>query len=69
MAAEHSLGLLLTAFSIMLVCSELKYRFVETPLRRRGVDIARRRMAAITVTELDKYDAPTTAPTRMGELS
>jgi peptidoglycan/LPS O-acetylase OafA/YrhL len=29
----------------MLVCAELNYRFIETPLRRRGAEIARRKLA------------------------
>lgn len=37
--------LMLTSLVIMLVCAELNYRFVETPLRRRGAEIARRKLA------------------------
>ncbi|CAD5107403.1 acyltransferase family protein [Zestomonas carbonaria] len=56
--ASYSLELLGTAIIFMLVASELNYRLVEQPLRRRGVDIARRRLQLFsndrpTITELE----------------
>ncbi|WP_347904562.1 acyltransferase [Pseudomonas purpurea] len=39
--------LLVTAAVIMIVCAELNFRFVEEPLRRRGAEIARRKLAAL----------------------
>jgi len=65
---EFTVQMLLTSFAIMLVCSELNYRFVETPLRRRGAEIARRRMAGLGSNEAAK-DQPTAVPARSTELS
>jgi peptidoglycan/LPS O-acetylase OafA/YrhL len=36
------LPLALTGFGLLLVATELNYRFVEVPLRRRGARIAQR---------------------------
>lgn len=43
-----SLELVLTSVLLMLVLSELNYRFVETPLRLRGAQIARNKLAGKT---------------------
>ncbi|MNE83116.1 hypothetical protein D3C80_1799060 [compost metagenome] len=39
--------LLLTSVIIMIVLSELNYRFVEVPLRRKGAEIARQKMESV----------------------
>jgi peptidoglycan/LPS O-acetylase OafA/YrhL len=69
LGADYTVELLLTSLLIMVVCSELNYRFVETPLRRRGAEISRRRMAGIATTETVKTDAPVTDRSRTTELS
>ncbi|SEM61689.1 Peptidoglycan/LPS O-acetylase OafA/YrhL, contains acyltransferase and SGNH-hydrolase domains [Pseudomonas sp. ok272] len=45
LAQGFTTELILTSAVILLVCAELNYRFIETPLRRRGADIARRKLA------------------------
>ncbi|QQZ44803.1 acyltransferase [Pseudomonas sp. SK3(2021)] len=40
-----TLELLLTSGALLLVLSELNYRFIETPLRLRGAEIARQKLA------------------------
>jgi peptidoglycan/LPS O-acetylase OafA/YrhL len=47
---DHSftLELVLTALVFMLVASELNYRFIEQPLRRKGAKIASRRLQQFT---------------------
>jgi peptidoglycan/LPS O-acetylase OafA/YrhL len=42
---EYTLELLVTSALIMVVCAELNYRYVEQPLRRRGAEIARGKLA------------------------
>ncbi|WP_445180736.1 acyltransferase family protein [Pseudomonas sp. McL0111] len=69
LGAGYTIQLLLTSLVIMLVCSELNYRFVESPLRRRGAEIARRRMAGVITPGRDKQDVATPAPVRTTELS
>ncbi|WP_426204787.1 acyltransferase family protein [Pseudomonas sp. TWP3-1] len=69
LGAEFSVELLLTSFAIMVVCGELNYRFVETPLRRRGAEISRRRMARIGASELVKQKPSAETPARSTELS
>jgi peptidoglycan/LPS O-acetylase OafA/YrhL len=66
---EFTVEMLLTSFAIMLVCSELNYRFVETPLRRRGAEIARRRMAGVSTSETARDKLPADRPVRSTELS
>ncbi|WP_236721964.1 hypothetical protein [Pseudomonas frederiksbergensis] len=39
-----TLELLLTSAGMLLVLSELNYRFIETPLRQRGAEIAQRKL-------------------------
>ncbi len=41
---RFTLELLLTSVGLLLVLSELNYRFIETPLRLRGAEIARRKL-------------------------
>lgn len=65
----YTLELVFTSLLIMLVCSELNYRFVETPLRRRGAEISRRRMAGVAVAEPARQEVPAQVPTRTTELS
>lgn len=69
LGAEFTVPMLLTSFAIMLVCSELNYRFVETPLRRRGAEIARRRMAGVSTVEPVKEKSASEVPARTTELS
>ena len=66
---EFTVQMVLTALAIMAVCSELNYRFVETPLRRRGAEISRRRMASIGTHEAHKETPLTHTPARSTELS
>lgn len=42
---DLTVELLLTSVVIMLIMSELNYRFVEQPLRKRGAEIARQKLA------------------------
>jgi peptidoglycan/LPS O-acetylase OafA/YrhL len=65
----YTVELLATAVIIMVVLSELNYRFVEVPLRQRGVDIARKKMAGIDMTEQVKQDLQPETKTRSTELS
>ncbi|WP_339538163.1 acyltransferase family protein [Pseudomonas sp. RA_15y_Pfl2_54] len=44
LAQGYTIQLLLTSVITMIVLSELNYRFVEVPLRRRGAEIARQKM-------------------------
>ncbi|WP_248743612.1 MULTISPECIES: acyltransferase family protein [unclassified Pseudomonas] len=69
LGAEFTVPMLLTSFAIMLLCSELNYRFVETPLRRRGAEIARRRMAGVSTVEPVKEKPASEVPARTTELS
>ncbi|WP_166216960.1 acyltransferase family protein [Pseudomonas atagonensis] len=69
LGAEFTVELLLTSFAIMVICSELNYRFVEMPLRRRGAEISRRRMAGISTSETAQDKLATDTPTRSTELS
>jgi len=41
---SFTLELLLTSIGLLLVLSELNFRFIETPLRQRGAEIARRKL-------------------------
>ncbi|MEG2389401.1 MAG: acyltransferase [Pseudomonas sp.] len=66
---EFTVEMVLTALAIMAVCSELNYRFVETPLRRRGAEISRRRMAGIGTHEAPKEKPLADTPARSTELS
>ncbi len=54
--AAFTAGLVTTAIAFCLIAAELNYRFVETPLRRRGAEIARQR--------LDRFDAAPAAAAR-----
>lgn len=45
---SYTLELVLTALVFMLIASELNYRFVEQPLRRKGAEIANRRLQQFT---------------------
>lgn len=47
LAQGFSTELVATSILMMLVLSELNFRFVETPLRRKGAEIARRKMAGV----------------------
>lgn len=47
LAQGFTTELVATSILIMLVLSELNFRFVETPLRRKGAEIARRKMAGV----------------------
>lgn len=69
LGAANTVGLLLTALLIMVVCSELNYRFVETPLRRRGAEIARRRMARVSTDESSRGEVPLQNGPRATEVS
>ncbi|KAB2526157.1 acyltransferase [Pseudomonas sp. GXM4] len=69
LGAGHTIELLLTALLIMVVCSELNYRFVETPLRRRGAEIARRRMARVSTDEPSRDEVPIRDGSRTTEVS
>ncbi|MEL1090736.1 acyltransferase family protein [Pseudomonas sp. OB66] len=69
LGAGHTIELLLTALLIMVVCSELNYRFVETPLRRRGAEIARRRMARVSTDEPSRDEVPIRNGSRTTEVS
>ncbi|MFJ7312342.1 acyltransferase family protein [Pseudomonas sp. NPDC098747] len=69
LGAEFTVEMVLTALAIMVVCSELNYRFVETPLRRRGAEISRRRMAGIGTHEAAKEKPLAETPVRSTELS
>ena len=40
--ASYTLPFILTAATIILVCSEINFRFVEAPFRRRGAEISAR---------------------------
>ncbi|WP_438299055.1 hypothetical protein [Pseudomonas sp. NMS19W] len=42
---RFTLELLLTSVGLLVVLSELNYRLVETPLRQRGAEIARRKLS------------------------
>lgn len=41
---RFTVELLLTSLGVLVLLSELNYRFVETPLRQRGAEIARRKL-------------------------
>ncbi|WP_336346357.1 acyltransferase [Pseudomonas monsensis] len=59
---RFTLELLLTSVGLLLVLSELNYRFIETPLRLRGAEIARRKLnqeAAPEPAEADVARLPT----------
>ena len=45
---SFTLELILTAFVFMVLASEINYRFVEQPLRRKGAEIANRRLQQFT---------------------
>ncbi|MNG07992.1 hypothetical protein D3C84_913210 [compost metagenome] len=47
LAQGYTTELLLTSVIIMIVLSELNYRFVEVPLRRKGAEIARQKMESV----------------------
>lgn len=47
----YTVELLLTSVAIMLVMAELNYRFVEQPLRKRGAEIANRKLAQLEKSE------------------
>ena len=47
LAQGYTTELLLTSVTIMIVLSELNYRFVEVPLRRKGAEIARKKMESV----------------------
>ncbi|MFJ7794434.1 acyltransferase family protein [Pseudomonas sp. NPDC096950] len=47
LAQGFTTELVVTSILIMLVLSELNFRFVESPLRRKGAEIARRKMAGV----------------------
>jgi peptidoglycan/LPS O-acetylase OafA/YrhL len=47
LAQGFTTELVATSIMIMLVLSELNFRFVETPLRRKGAEIARQKMAGV----------------------
>lgn len=47
LAQGFTTELVATSILIMLVLSELNFRYVETPLRRKGAEIARRKMAGV----------------------
>lgn len=47
--SSFTLELLVTSIGMLLVLSELNYRFVETPLRQRGAEIAQRKLRHETV--------------------
>ncbi|WP_445177798.1 acyltransferase family protein [Pseudomonas sp. McL0111] len=42
--SSFTVELLVTSIGILLVLSELNYRFIETPLRKRGAEIAQRKL-------------------------
>jgi peptidoglycan/LPS O-acetylase OafA/YrhL len=42
---RFTLELLATSLVLLVVLSELNYRFIETPLRQRGAEIARRKLS------------------------
>ncbi len=60
LAQGFTTELLLTAVAIMLVCAELNYRFIETPLRRRGAEIARRKLAHLETESAPQPPRPST---------
>ncbi|MCT9827148.1 acyltransferase [Pseudomonas veronii] len=47
LAQGYTTELLLTSVIVMIVLSELNYRFVEVPLRRKGAEIARQKMESV----------------------
>ncbi|MBP3998305.1 acyltransferase family protein [Pseudomonas koreensis] len=47
LSSSYTIELLLTSVSIMLVMSELNYRYVEQPLRKRGAEIAKRKLSQL----------------------
>lgn len=61
--------LLVTAVILMIVLSELNYRYVEAPLRQKGADIARRKMAGVGTAEPEKQNLQAETRTRPTELS
>ncbi|MFJ2530995.1 acyltransferase family protein [Pseudomonas helmanticensis] len=69
LGAAFTVELLLTSLVIMVVCSELNFRFVETPLRRRGAEIARRRMAGVGATETAREKPSVEKPARSVDIA
>lgn len=68
LAQGFTAKLTLTSIVIMIVLSELNYRFVEAPLRRKGAEIARRKMEVI-VTEDVTRNHPAKTATPLKEFS
>ncbi|MNF33863.1 O-acetyltransferase OatA [compost metagenome] len=60
--------LVLTSIAFMVIASELNYRLVEQPLRRKGAEIARRRLQRFTG-ERPAAVHPTTETASRGELA
>jgi peptidoglycan/LPS O-acetylase OafA/YrhL len=65
---SFTLELVLTAIFFMVIGSELNYRLVEQPLRRKGAEIARRRLHRFTG-ERPTAAHPTTETASRGELA
>lgn len=49
LGGQFTLELLITSVAVLVVLSELNYRFIETPLRQRGAEIAQRKMRSAVV--------------------
>ncbi|WP_447744081.1 acyltransferase family protein [Pseudomonas nicosulfuronedens] len=57
LSADYAVELLLTAVVLMLLASELNYRLLELPLRRKGAELASRRLAGSLATAEDRRPA------------
>ncbi|MHB9801023.1 acyltransferase family protein [Pseudomonas sp. MT3] len=56
LGTSFTLELVLTALVMMVVAAELNYRLVEQPLRRKGAELARQRLARFVGAEEDSRD-------------
>jgi peptidoglycan/LPS O-acetylase OafA/YrhL len=65
---SFTVELVLTSVAFMVIASELNYRLVEQPLRRKGAEIARRRLQHFTG-ERPAAALPTTETASRGELA
>ncbi len=62
---SFALELVLTSLLFIIVCAELNFRFVEEPLRRKGAEIARRRLRQFVGGEQVAPTPATEAPAKL----
>lgn len=66
---SFTLELLLTALLFMLIACEFNYRFIEEPLRRKGAEIARRRLLRLTSAGTGKSPETTSTAVARSDLA